>query len=86
MLYKNLSQISKTFHGVTFNPGETKEVSNYINDPKFIRVMSVPEEPPKSAEPEPVVEEVKPKPTRGRPRKITDAKKEDNTNGTDNNQ
>lgn len=31
MFYKNISTSVKTFHGVTFKPGEIKEVSDYIN-------------------------------------------------------
>ena len=38
MYYKNISCSVKTFHGVTFNPGETQEVSNYINHPMMIPV------------------------------------------------
>ena len=49
MYYTNGSSITKTFHGVTFGPGETKEVSGIINDPKF--VLSHPrQEPPKREE------------------------------------
>lgn len=32
MFYKNVSTSVKTFHGVTFNPGDVKEVKKYIND------------------------------------------------------
>lgn len=45
MYYTNGSLITKTFHGVTFGPGETKEVFGIINDPKFI-LASTREEPP----------------------------------------
>lgn len=45
MLYKNTSIIAKTFYGVTFKPGETKEVSQYINDPKMIKVKELPKKP-----------------------------------------
>lgn len=38
MIYKNLSHATKTFYGVTFKPGEEKEVEGYINDTKFIRI------------------------------------------------
>lgn len=38
MRYKNTSLAKKTFWGVTFKAGETKEVSGYINDPTFIRM------------------------------------------------
>lgn len=47
MLYKNTSSIQKTFHGVTFQPGEIKEVPGYINDKRFVRVAEMPKEPPK---------------------------------------
>ena len=36
MFYKNISYSVKTFYGVTFRPGETKEVGNYINDKLMI--------------------------------------------------
>lgn len=49
MYYTNGSTVTKTFHGVTFHPGETKEVSGIINDPKF--VLSYPrQEPPTRSE------------------------------------
>lgn len=46
MIYKNTSYTTKTFYGVKFKPGETKEVSGFINDPKMIRVNQLPKEPP----------------------------------------
>ena len=46
MYYTNGSSITKTFHGVTFGPGETKEVFGIINDPKFV-LSSIRQEPPK---------------------------------------
>lgn len=46
MYYTNGSTTAKTFHGVTFGPGETKEVFGIINDPKFI-LSSKRQEPPK---------------------------------------
>ena len=48
LFYQNRSNITKTFHGVTFKPGETKEVFGIINDISFVRV-SAPKEPPKRA-------------------------------------
>lgn len=51
MYYTNGSLITKTFHGVTFGPGETKEVSGIINDPKFSR-SSPCKEPPRCEEKE----------------------------------
>ena len=48
MYYKNLSNTIKTFYGVTFNPGDIKEVSGYINHPKFfITDKPIHKEPPK---------------------------------------
>lgn len=38
MFYKNISYTAKTFYGVTFKPGEIKEVKGHINDKLFIRV------------------------------------------------
>lgn len=42
MYYKNVSLSVKTFHGVTFKPGETKEVNQYINH-KFMILVDKPE-------------------------------------------
>lgn len=36
LTYKNVSLATKTFYGVTFEPGQIKDVPGYINDPKFI--------------------------------------------------
>lgn len=36
MYYKNVSSSVKTFHGVTFEPGQTKQVSRYINNKYMI--------------------------------------------------
>ena len=38
LTYKNLSRSTKTFYGVTFQPGEIKEVPGFINHPRFVRV------------------------------------------------
>lgn len=46
MYYTNGSAFTKTFHGVTFGPGETKEVFGVINDPQFVPT-SIRQEPPK---------------------------------------
>lgn len=50
LVYKNNSKVTKTFHGVTFKPGEVKECPGYINDVTFIRLSSMPKEPPKVVE------------------------------------
>ena len=39
--YKNVSYTTKTYHGVTFGPGEIHSVPNYIND---LSMIIVPEE------------------------------------------
>lgn len=46
MIYKNTGPSAKTFYGVTFEPGEIKEVSGRIKHHKFIQVTSLPKEPP----------------------------------------
>ncbi len=46
MFYTNRSSVRKTFHGVTFKPGETKEVFGVVNDPKMA-LSSTRQEPPK---------------------------------------
>lgn len=43
MIYKNLSGMTSTFYGVTFNPGDTKCVPGVINAPNFIPVAKLPE-------------------------------------------
>lgn len=66
MFYTNRSSVTKTFHGVTFRPGETKEVFGVINDPKMA-LSSTRQEPPKrgrrsSSKPEPKEPVVKEEP------------------------
>ena len=43
--YKNLSLATKTFYGVTFKPGEAKDVPGFINDLKFVRVHNLSKKP-----------------------------------------
>ena len=38
MFYKNVSYTEKTFYGVTFKPGEIKNVPKYINNKWLIRL------------------------------------------------
>lgn len=38
LMYKNIGTVTKTFYGVEFKPGDTKECSGYINAPMFIRI------------------------------------------------
>lgn len=51
MFYKNNSFVAKTFYGVTFQPGEIKDVPGYINN-KYFDVVDAPKpkEPPKRVE------------------------------------
>ena len=51
MLYKNISCSVKTFYGVEFKPGQTKEVPGYINDRKMIAVSERSEESEKQSKP-----------------------------------
>ena len=49
MIYKNCSHIVKTFYGVTFQPGDVREVPGTISDKSFVRVSTMPKkEPPAS--------------------------------------
>lgn len=41
MIYKNLSRTTKTFYGVTFGPGETKEVSGNIVHKDMLPVSNI---------------------------------------------
>lgn len=40
MWYKNLSRLTVSFYGVTFKPGEVKQVPKAINHTKFIQVAA----------------------------------------------
>ena len=80
MFYTNGSAFTKTFHGVTFKPGETKEVFDIINDPTFVLSFK---EPPKcnastnSTSGEDKLPEAEPvKKRRGRSRKTDSVSKE----------
>lgn len=55
MFYKNVSSSVKTFHGVTFKPGEVKEVNSYINH-KF---MILQKDQPKNIQQKPSSEKQK---------------------------
>ena len=43
MIYKNMSGRTCKFYGVTFEPGDIKEVFGVINAPNFITVSEIPE-------------------------------------------
>lgn len=38
MFYKNISNYTKVFYGITFKPGHIEEVPGYINDSDFVKV------------------------------------------------
>ena len=74
LYYTNGSTTTKTFHGVTFRPGETKEVFGIINDPKFVQ-SSMRQEPPQRVEntlSKSEDEESEKKPTRKRATKLVE--------------
>lgn len=81
MLYKNISQTPKTFHGVTINPGEIKNVPGYINHRGFIRVSEMPQEPPKRVESK---KQTAPKQESSK-QESKNNKKEETVNGSDSN-
>lgn len=56
LTYKNIGASTKTFYGVTFKPGDIKQVKGYINDPAFIRV----DKPAYKNEPKPLLIKVEP--------------------------
>lgn len=45
MKYKNIGIAPKTFYGVTFNPGEIRNVPGFINCSSFIRMPDSAEVP-----------------------------------------
>ena len=51
MIYKNCSNVSKIYHGVTFKPGDIKEVKSYINDKTFILCKCIPNKKSESNKP-----------------------------------
>jgi len=76
MFYRNHSTVAKTFYGVTFQPGEIKEVPGYINNKSFDIVDAPkPKEPPKSVE-QPTKSDLpkEPKPDGRRKRKTQEPK------------
>ena len=82
MLYKNISLTQKTFHGVTFKPGEIKEVPGYINNRGFIPVDEMPQEPPKRVEPKKQVAS-KQESSKESKQESKNSKKEELVNGSD---
>ena len=41
--YKNISCSTKTFYGITFNPGDVKEVPGYVNANGMARIVGIKE-------------------------------------------
>lgn len=73
MFYKNISTVKKTFYGVTFKPGDIKDVPGYINDKGFERCN-----PPKVAPKQPVTN---PKPSSQLKKSEKNDEKEDLVDG-----
>lgn len=97
MKYKNISCIKRTFYGVQFNPGETKEVPGYINHPKFVRISDKVDAAPAVAKPvekKPEPKKIEAVETKPEPKKveaeskpnIKTTKQEVTSNGSDSNQ
>lgn len=38
LAYKNVGRITKSFHGVTFRPGQSAFITKFVNDPDMIRI------------------------------------------------
>lgn len=72
MFYKNVSYSDKTFYGITFKPGETKEVGNYIND----RFMILADAPVKKDKGLPQDNQEQQKPSSEKSKKDTEKKSE----------
>lgn len=80
MFYKNISCSVKTFHGVTFKPNETKEVSEYINNKYMIlvdapvkeavNVQQKPSDKPKRSNPKPEEPKSQPKELEAKPEPV----------------
>jgi hypothetical protein len=73
MFYKNVSYSVKTFHGVTFQPGEVKEVDKFINSPFMILADAKENKTDKKL---PQDNQDQQKPSSEKPKKSADTKKE----------
>lgn len=71
MFYKNVSLSVKTFHGVTFRPGEVKEVGDYINN---LFMVEVDENEVKNTEEEKPQQQKQQKPSSEKPKKVEEDK------------
>lgn len=82
MFYKNCSYTAKTFHGVTFEPGQTKEVSGIINNKWMVPVNDAATLVTKSKQQKPspeVPKEEDPKPQANPVEPVTEEPKEEPT-------
>lgn len=70
MFYKNTSYSAKTFYGVTFGPGEIKEVEGIINNRWMIPAN----------DPDTTVTKVQKEPSSGRPKKESGKPEHSKTN------
>lgn len=79
MFYKNTSYTTKTFYGVTFKPGETKEVPGVINN-KFMVVKDAPKVTSNKVQQKPSSEKPKEEPSKSsavaEDKESSDAKKQ----------
>lgn len=84
MIFKNLSSVTLTFYGVTFEPNSVHEVPGPINAPMFVRVFELPKsEAPAETKPEVTTETPEIEKVFGRRKGKTVKESEDN-NGNDN--
>ncbi len=79
MFYKNVSYSVKTFHGVTFKPGEIKEVDKYINNKFMIPADGIPNKTDNKLPQEDNTQQQQ-KPSSDKPKKSADTKKEPSSN------
>lgn len=91
MFYKNVSYTAKTFYGVTFGPGEIKQVDGIINNKWMViadgpatKVTQVTQQKPSSDEPkeaDPVPEKVEEVVESKEEQPVEDPKKEEKSSG-----
>lgn len=79
MKYKNISSATLAIYGVTFGPGEVKEVPGAINAPQFVHT----DEPVTETKPEQPSVEITTEPQK-RGAKSTSQKKEASSDGQNN--
>ena len=82
MRYRNISNSTLTFYGVTFAPGDVKDVPGAINAAQFIRTEDAPEN---KADTKVAAKTTEEKPATKSTKTTSEKKKEVKTDGTDNN-